>query len=424
MTTPPVTAGWPARGLIIAGGSTIAALALGITLWGFQAEVADVTALPGIVATTDPPVGVQHLTGGAVVTVHVTAGSRVAAGDPLLQLDDGSLQAEAARLAAALTEHRAEAALAEADLIGAESITLPDAMPAAVAARYLGLFAERRALAAEARAQLLAQRDRFTRRQASVAAQSAAITRQRASVATELAAQSQLRDRGLIQTSRVTVLEAEVARLDAQLAALAGEGAAARDSAAEAEIALAAQAASRREGAAGRLQTLAAEISDLVLRQDEVARLIAGRLLRAPVAGQVHAARIPTTGEVLRPAEVAMTILLDASTPIVRFRIPPDHLDKVTTGQTLRLRLPTETRSGHAAPDILVTSIAVAPHEDSTTGTVFYHAEAALTSTTGQARPLQTGQQVVVLLPAPPLRPLARLFAPLTVNFPQSADSG
>jgi HlyD family type I secretion membrane fusion protein len=424
MTASPVIESWPARRLIVAGGGTIAALCLGITLWGLLAEVADVTALPGIVASTDPPVGVQHLTGGAIVAVHVTAGTKVAAGDPLVQLDDASLRVEAARLAATLTERRGEAALAEAELHGTNIITLPNTMPVAVAERYLGLFAERRARAAETRAQLAAQRDRFMRRQASVAAQTTAITRQRSILATELSAQTLLRDRGLIQTSRVTGLEAEVARLDAQLAALAGEAEAARDSAAETEIALAAEAATRREEAARRLQTLAAEIGDLTLRENEVARLIADRLLRAPVAGRMHATRIPRAGEVLRPAEVAMTILPEATAPVVRFRIPPDHLEKVTTGQILRLRLPTETRNGRVTPDISVTSIAVAPQEDSTTGAVFYLAEAALITPAGQAKALQTGQQVEVLLPAPPLRPLARLFAPLTVNFPPSADSG
>ena len=424
MTTSPWADGWPARGLIVTGGCTIAALVLGVTVWGLQAEVADVTTLPGIMATTDPPAGVQHVTGGAVIAVHVTAGTEVAAGDPLLQLDDASLRAEAARLAATLTERRAEAALAAAELHGTDTITLPDAMPVAVAERYLGLFAERRAQAAEVRAQLVAQRDRFTRRQASVAAQTTAITRQRAILATELAAQSRLRDRGLIQTSRVTVLAAEVARLDAQLAALAGEAAAARDSAAETDITLAAQSATRREEAAGRLQTLAAEIGDLALRQDEVARLIAGQLLRAPVTGRVHATRLPRAGEVLRPAEVAMTILPDTADPILRFRIPPDHLHKVTTGQILRLRLPAQTRNGRTPPDIAITSIAVAPQEDSTTGAVFYLAEAALRPAATPAATLQTGQQVEVLLPAPPLRPLARLLAPLTVNFPPGADSG
>ena len=97
-------------------GGSIVSLALGgFILWGSLAPLAQGVVAMGLVEVDGENKTVQHLEGGIVKVLHVREGDTVAAGDPLLEIDDTKPRAEQE-----LLEARYYGALAEIDRLNAE----------------------------------------------------------------------------------------------------------------------------------------------------------------------------------------------------------------------------------------------------------------------------------------------------------------
>ncbi|NJM82904.1 MAG: biotin/lipoyl-binding protein [Tabrizicola sp.] len=122
---------WSIRGSAILGLLTVVILTLGVGVWGAWASLAGAVIAQGQVQIEARAQIVQHRDGGVVKAILVRDGDRVAAGDPLLVLDEAELATQAKILTDQLVELRARAARLAAEREGAATLTLPDELQAA-----------------------------------------------------------------------------------------------------------------------------------------------------------------------------------------------------------------------------------------------------------------------------------------------------
>jgi multidrug efflux pump subunit AcrA (membrane-fusion protein) len=141
------------RPLALAGGAVMLAFLGGLGGWAATAPLAGAAIAPAVVAPEGYRKTVQHLEGGIVREILAREGSQVAAGAPLVRLDDTRARAEVGELEVRWYATRAALARLVAEERGARELTL-DPELARAAAGDLTLAS---ALAAEAE-QLAARR--------------------------------------------------------------------------------------------------------------------------------------------------------------------------------------------------------------------------------------------------------------------------
>jgi HlyD family secretion protein len=401
----------------------ITALLLGLVLgvWGTQARIDGAILAQGQIAASATRRIVQHPEGGRVVALAVAEGDRVAAGAELLRLDDSLLAAERAVL-----ETRRAAALARAARLTAErdgALRLPDPPAAAgpeMAAHWAGqaqLFEARRAALAGQIAVLDHRRDQTRARLAGLAAQRRALQAEIATQAEDLARQEGLAAAGLLPATRLAGPRREALRLAAAAAALDAETAEAEARLAEYAAQAAALVAAHRQEAEAGLRELGAELAELDARRRVLDDRIAAQVLRAPVAGRVHALAVGGVGAVLRPGEAAAEIVPDGPGPVALVPIRPDDIDRLHPGQPARLVLPaTGGREPLELPARIVRLPAEA-HQDPGSGARMFRVEIAPDpdAPLPPDRVLHPGLAVEARILTGARSPLAWLLAPLTV---------
>jgi HlyD family secretion protein len=327
----------------------IAALVLGAGAWGGLTDLSGAVIARGQLAVDGNVKKVQHLQGGIVGDIRVANGSRVAAGDVLIRLDDAQLRAQHAIVAAKLAQLAGELARLESERDGAGAIVFPASLDAARAsgrdtvardtvAGETRLFAARRAARAAQQARLDERLVQIDMEIKGLAAQHEAKSRELELIKNDLAAIETLWARHLTTLMRVTTARRERARFEGELASIAAQMARARAQASEVRQ----QVAENEQRWLGEVQrdlrdaeARRAELEERrVALEDQLARVD----LRAPVAGIVHELQQHTIGGVVRPGETAMSIVPLDRPLIVEARVAPSDIDQVRAGQPALLR--------------------------------------------------------------------------------------
>ena len=192
------------RGPLTAGWLALAALLFGGGGWSATVMLSGAVTASGQVEVDGNRQVVQSLDGGIVDTVLVHEGDRVAAGQPLADLNGADLVASLARLRMALAALAARHARLAAERDGlavppfAADLIAAAGRPeiAALVDDQRRLFAARADSDASQRDQLARQADQIGQEIVGLVAQRAALDRQLALVARDLATQSDLAGRG------------------------------------------------------------------------------------------------------------------------------------------------------------------------------------------------------------------------------------
>jgi membrane fusion protein, multidrug efflux system len=311
------------------GGRVATLLAAGALLaawvaWSLGAEVA--VSAESVAATIAPAAAVRVLTApaeGILASRRLELGQRVRAGELLATIDS---REQRVRLAA-LDERRAAL----------------DVEAAAIVAQQAAV---RRALAEERSAEIDAAGERRQRAGEAAAAAAAAEevrSRDAALVAAGLLA------RAVAARSRA---EAEQRERAAAAAGLAAEAGTRRGRAALADRG----AADSR--LAGELSRLHGELAALAGERDAVARDLARRSLRAPVAGRLAEVTAPPPGALVARGAALAVLVPDSPLTVVAGFEPPGG-PRIQGGQRARVRLP--AGPGFTAVALPATVIAVAP---------------------------------------------------------------
>lgn len=400
----------------------------GLVAWALLTEIDGAVTASGTVAVEARQQAIQHPDGGTVALRHVREGARVAAGDPILTLDDRDLLAERALLRRELFETRARLDRLAAELRGEERISFRDEVtgvipeiPEAttVLMEETALFEARRVTLAQTLA-LIAEREvQSEARVAGLGRQLAALRSQLTLVEEEREAQESLLDRGLTRSARVAELRQEAARLEGSIGEIEAGIAEARSAIAGYGIERLRQEAAFREAAQDQLRSLQPVEAELVERLRVIDRRIDRLVLRAPMAGTVIGLTANTIGGVIAAGEEVAAIVPTDAPLLLAVEIDPAAIDQVHPGQAATLRFPNFTSTTTPELEGRVRTVSADAHSDPATGRRYFLAELDLADTAhtdmGALDPgvLRPGMPVEAFIRTDPRTPASFLLKPL-----------
>lgn len=341
-------------------GGTVVSVALGaFILWGSLAPLAQGVVAMGLVEVDGENKTVQHLEGGIVKVLHVREGDNVAAGDPLLELDDTKPRAEQE-----LLEARYYSALARIDRLNAElygrgevvfsrefESLIGDPRIEEIKQAQIDLFKERRGQHAGEIEILKGRVEQLGEQVNGLTARRDATRQEQELLEKDVAALASLAERQLVSEDQLTQRRLNLAQTRGQVGQISAEIAEAQLAIGESQqriIQLRNDYRTELSTDLTEAQNLYFETGDrLFAVRDQVART---RIL-APLEGKVINMRIHTVGGVVPPAQTIMNIVPEDDKLIVEARVMPTDRDNVNVGQEARLRItPLNQR---ATPELL-----------------------------------------------------------------------
>ena len=256
---------------------------------------------PGNVGVATRLQAVQHPDGGLVAALRVRDGERVAAGAAILELDASELSSEEAVVTRQLHEARARIDRLSAEARSQDALAFRDGRAAMDSPVLAALLAAERRLFETGRETLIKTLGQIGERKTQTAAYIDGLQRQIEAVGDQLELigaeardKQSLLDRKLIKRSEVSRLRREEARLKGDLGRLQADVARARSAIASYEMERLRLLAERRERAQGQMRELQPREAELAERLRVIERRLSRRVLRAPMAGVVHALEAAT----------------------------------------------------------------------------------------------------------------------------------
>lgn len=290
---------------------------------------------------------VQHPTGGVVGQLLVREGSRVAAGDVVLRLDETAARASYQIVTKQLDEFAVRTLRLEAERDGLAALRVSPALAerreapaiAALLAAEERLFEVRRNARSGQRDQLRKRIAQLHDEIAGLRSQQAAKDRETKIVATELVGVTQLFRQNLIQVSRLSALQRDQANIEGQLGQLVAGIARAQGRIAEIELQIIQIDEDLRAEAMKELREIQGKEGELVERRTAAEDQLRRIELRAPASGIVHQLAVHTVGGVIQAGEPAMLIVPVGETLQLEARIQPQDIDQISFGQTARVKI-------------------------------------------------------------------------------------
>lgn len=328
------------------GYAAIAVFLLVIGGWSAAAPLASAAVARGVVSPEGDRKTIQHLEGGIIRTVHVREGDRVAAGDPLVTLDDKNAQALLSELTERLSYLLAAEARLGAELSGRDDFVIPEELFDLAGDRARALTAGQRSLMQSraathiARENILNARiDQLTEQNAGLEDVIAAQRRQIDLLSQELENARTLYDRGLERLPRLLALEREQADIEAELAANRARIAQNKQLMGETRIQLLAYRDETLEELNADLVETRRQISEIRGQLPSRADRLERTIVRAPADGTVMNILANTTTGIIRPGEPILELVPEGVELMVDARVRPTDIDRVHAGMRARIIL-------------------------------------------------------------------------------------
>ncbi len=323
----------------------------GVFGWGAFAMIDSAVIAPGTLMVELNRRNVQHLEGGIIGEVLVREGALVAAGQPLIRLDDTRVRAglnvvldETARARARIAVLTAEREEAAEPAFPAELIARRTDPKVAeiLTVQYAEFIARRNAL--QGQTEILTQRALQLQKQIDgLNVRIESNDRQLALVRQEIMGVEGLVRMGLERLPRLLSLQREEARLIGEKGEAIENVARTQQAVGEAEMQRAQLLRARQEENAKELRELQGKLLELREREisanDQLMRLT----IDAPEAGMVMDLRYTTRGGVIAPGSQVTSIVPQEEKLVVEAQITPIDVD------TVRIGMPTSIRLSHAA---------------------------------------------------------------------------
>jgi HlyD family secretion protein len=333
------------------GYATLAFGFLGFAAWGGTAPIEGAVLSPGVfVATTQNKV-VQHLEGGIIRDILVREGQIVAAGEPLIRLDDTAAKTELNRLQLRQAHLRVASARLGAEIEREAAFEVPsDLLTDAAAGPRAGdirAIIETHTILFETRRKKLASEIAIQEQTIAAlghrisgdTAKRDATLGQLALVDEELAGKSELYKKGLIRKPDYLAirrlqenLKGEALRLESEVHD-SNERIVSSRQQIERQISIAVQSATEE------LHATSSELKDVRERLNTAAAVLSRVAIEAPVAGAVVKLNYHTAGGVIRPGNDILALLPLADELVIEGRIRPQDINNVKVGQAAYVRL-------------------------------------------------------------------------------------
>lgn len=371
------------RGTAQAGAIGSLLLLAVLVVWAAMVGISGAVVASGSVAVAGKPKAVQHLDGGIVQDIRVQDGDLVTAGDLLMRLDDTLLRANLEiyrnRLAEALA--RRDRLISERN--GLQSPVFQAAHPL-LAGRDMSsihdgeraVFTARAEIQAGRIAQLQERTRQFGNQIDGIAALIAAKKDQIGFIETELDRTRSLQERQLARDAQVLTLEGSRSDLLGQVAEHVSETARIENSIRDAELEMLQTERTFKEQAVTELRDVTTQIEELTQQIITTEKQIQRVDIVAPVTGFVHEMQIVTIGGVVAPGAVIAQIIPTNDRQTFEFRIPPQSVDQVYPGQTVRLMF--SAFNHRTTPELMGRVVSISPTTvvDEVTGAPFYRVRA------------------------------------------------
>lgn len=318
-------------------------LLLGAGVWSAVTEVNEIARTSGEVVPSGLVRPVQHLEGGIVAELRVENGSRVEAGEVMVQLVDESVHGELRQLLSReavldLRRQRLEALIGDGGGSGL-SRPLGEHDGDELLALQRRVLDTQRSSELEQLALIRAERGRLQEELESRAAQVRALTQEVTLLRKEQERQAQLLERRLIAESDTTDLTLALVRTEGDLYQAQGQyGSLVRQ--------LEASRQRERELVSRRRESWNLELEEVVTALTEVqAQLRALRdrserlSVRAPVGGTVQALAVTGPGAVVEPGQMLLQIVPHDVRLLVHTRISPSDIGHIRPGQSVDVKV-------------------------------------------------------------------------------------
>ena len=348
--------------------------------WASIAEVSGAVIASGSVVVEGKPKSVQHLDGGIVKSLHVTAGDLVKKDQLLVMLDDTSISANLAIYVRRLREGivRKERLLAE--LSGTDSFTPPHDLAKLLKLGDLAPSVEQQmSLLTARRLTREAQLDQFDEKIAQFGNQIAGVTalktekkNQIDTYREELEPLLPLAAKGLVSKKRIMSLKRSQAELRGQIAEHGSEISRLQNSISETRIAKLQVDREFRERVVTEIEKNDGRVDELRQQLDATTKQLARVAIRSPVAGIIHELSLYTVGGVVQPGQTVMQVIPQNGEHEIELNLDTLSIDQVFIGQRAIVRFPSFHQRTTPEVNGVVGSVSPSSVVDEKTGTAFY----------------------------------------------------
>lgn len=348
-------------------------LVIGIGGWAAQAKLAGAVISHGEVVVSGETKQVQHIDGGTVVSIPVKVGNLVQKGDIVLKLDDTQIGIERDIVKAQIDQLRAMQArlIAERDSLAAVSFE-GLGVASETAAEELKLFNENKRLKDNQREQISFQIAQLKNQIDGLAEQREAGIAENVLLQSEASQQEKLVQGGLAKTAELRDLKRQLVRIKGTIGDVNARIAEANGQIGELQVKLLSVDQNSRSEAQKELVSTDARLTELQQRLLALQHRFERATVRSPETGYIYDLAAHTIGGVISPGQVIMSIVPQESELKVDVKVAPTDIDRVSIGQSARLRFTTFNR--RTTPEIKghVDLISAATLTDRTSNASFY----------------------------------------------------
>jgi HlyD family secretion protein len=312
----------------------------GFTVWASRTQISGAVLASGVVAVESYVKKVQHPHGGVVAEIFVKGGSKVAAGDLLIRLDETVARANLQMVTKQLDELVARANRLEAERDAEADLDIPASLAARqndeTVAKILSgentLFVSRRDSREGQKSQLRERIGQLRDEVTGIKGQISAKAQELQLIERELQGIEDLERKKLVTTMRVMQLRREAARLRGEKGQLDAMLAQTHGRITETELQILRIEQDFRTEIVQDLRDNQARQAELIERriaaEDQLKRIE----IRSPQDGIVHELAQHTVGGVINPSETIMRIVPEDEPLIVEAKVEPQDIDQVLNG--------------------------------------------------------------------------------------------
>ncbi|QWV18475.1 HlyD family type I secretion periplasmic adaptor subunit [Stutzerimonas zhaodongensis] len=397
--------------------------------WATFAPLESAALAPGVVTVQSYRKTVQHLEGGIVKELLARDGDMVAAGDPLIILDDTQLRAEYGMTRSQLVAAQAMEARLAAERDGLESIDF---------SRMLEADSERAREARQNETQIFNARrgsrlgeisvlqKRIGQLNEQISGLQSMIATKRSlekSYSGEIGELAELLSEGYVDKQRLLEQERKLGMLRAEIADHQSDITRTKLQISETELQMVQLNKDFSSEVVGQLAEVQTRVFDLQERvsalQDRINRVV----IRAPEGGMILGMKVHTVGGVVSPGTPLLDIVPSVSDLIVEAQVSPIDIDRVSVGKKADIRFSAFKNATTPEIEGKVVQISADRLMNEQTGMPYYLARVSLTEEGIRslgALKLQPGMPAEVLINTGDRTMLQYLMQPATDAFARS----
>lgn len=329
------------KGPIVAGWVVLAVALGGFGTWAVTAPLSNGVTAQGTMMVDSNRKSIQHLEGGIVKEILVRDGDAVAAGQPLVRLDETQLLATLKLTQGRLDDAMAQQARLSAERANRDAITFaPDLVQRArTEVEVAEILDGHRQLFQARRESLVGQVDVLNNRIEQSQSQIQGLERQVASteqqmvlIKRELAGKQELAVKGYTAEVQVMAVERELARLDGMRGEHTAQIAQVQQAMNEARLQILNLQTKFREDAESQLREAEAQVFDLSERLGATKAQFQRLTVTAPVDGTVVDLTAHTHGGVVAPGQRILDVVPADDTLVVEAQVATSDIDDVHPG--------------------------------------------------------------------------------------------